>query len=296
MKSYPIHYHTLKNGERLAYSRTGTTGPALILLHGNLSSSVHFYQLAEALEGNFQLILPDMRGFGHSSYQQPVHSLQELALDLVELMDVLAIPSYAILGWSTGGGVALEMAALKPQAVEQVFLLASIGIQGYLSPSGINRPQLGLLPLLIQTNRAMAKWNPVLQKVELALQNRDQRILKKIMDPLYQLYPISEQDYQTYMDAMCQQQNYSDIFINLFTFNMTNRTNGLVAGTNRIQDVTCPVIIIHGDKDKVVRMDSALLTYQTLKQQAQLYVMDAGHSIQTDQPNQLADILRKHLL
>lgn len=204
-------------------------------------------------------------GFGHSSYKNPVHSLQELAQDILELMEQLDIPRYSVLGWSTGGGVALEMAALRPETIEQVFLLSSVGIQGYLSPNKSNIAQFSLLPMLIQTNRAMAKWNPALQKVELALQQKDRRLLNKIMEPLYQLHPISETDYQIYMEAMCQQRNYSDIFINLFTFNMTNRHNGILAGNNRIQLVECPLIIIHGDKDKVVRLDSALLTYQTKK-------------------------------
>ncbi|HEM3696116.1 TPA: alpha/beta hydrolase [Streptococcus suis] len=295
MKSYPIYKQTLNNGEELAFSQTGQRGPVLVLLHGNLSSSVHFYHLMEALEDSYRLIAIDMRGFGHSSYKNPVHSLQELAQDILELMEQLDIPRYSVLGWSTGGGVALEMAALRPETIDQVFLLSSVGIQGYLSPNKSNIAQFSLLPMLIQTNRAMAKWNPALQKVELALQQKDRRLLNKIMEPLYQLHPISETDYQIYMEAMCQQRNYSDIFINLFTFNMTNRHNGIQAGNNRIQLVECPLIIIHGDKDKVVRLDSALLTYQTKKEDSHLYVLDGGHSLLTDQAEQVQAIIRKHL-
>lgn len=295
MKSYPIYKQTLNNGEELAFSQTGQRGPVLVLLHGNLSSSVHFYKLMEDLQEEYQLLAIDMRGFGHSTYHNPVYSLQELAQDILEMLEHLSIPTYSVLGWSTGGGVALEMAALKPETIQQVFLLSSIGIQGYLAPNKSNIAQFSLLPVLIQTNRTMAKWNPALQKVELALQNRDTRILKKIMDPLYQLHPISDEEYQIYMDAMCQQRNYSDIFINLFTFNMTNRHNGILAGNNRIQLVECPLIIIHGDKDKVVRLDSALLTYQTKKEDSHLYVLDGGHSLLTDQAEQVQAIIRKHL-
>lgn len=292
MKEYPYYQQVLSKGETLAFRKAGQSGPHLLLLHGNLSSSTHFQDLMTALEKNFQILAVDMRGFGQSTYNKPLHSLQDLADDLLEFMEHLNVPYYSVLGWSTGGGVALEMAAKSPQVIERVFLLSSVGVQGYLPPSKSRMIHFNFLPMLTNTNPALAKWNPVLQRIEYALKTRQESMMRKILSPLYQHSSISDQDFQIYMEAACQQQNYSDICLLLFTFNMTNRHNGMVAGNNRIQAVTAPVIIIHGNRDEVVSLDSAYLTAQYLPQ-AKLYILDAGHSILTDQPAQLLKILQK---
>ncbi|HGF1448971.1 alpha/beta hydrolase [Streptococcus suis] len=294
MKHYPYHYHDLSNGERIAYRTAGSTGPYLLLIHGNLSSSTHFQHLMKALEQECQLIAVDMRGFGRSSYHKSLHALQDLAEDLLELMDALSISAYSILGWSTGGGVALEMAASRPTAIQRLFLLSSVGVQGYLPPSKSRLVSFNILPILANTNPALAKWNPVLQRIEYALKSGQESLMRKILSPLYQNTPISDEDFRLYMEAACQQRNYSDICLLLFTFNMTNRHNGFVAGNNRIQQVTCPVHILHGTSDDVVSLESAYLTAHYLSQ-ATLQFFDAGHSILTDQPQALLASIRQAL-
>lgn len=289
----PIFKQDLPNGEILAYRKAGQKGPHLVLLHGNLSSSMHYSTLMERLKNHFQLIAIDMRGFGDSTYHQPITSLSDLAEDVWNLLDILKISDCFLMGWSTGGGVGLEMAAMRPNKIKTLILLSSIGIQGYTDPNKVNLAHLQFFPMLLNTNRAMAKWNPALQKMEFALKNKDRKLLDKVLRPLYQYNPIPEEEFQLYLHATCQQQNYSDIFLNLFTFNMSDKSNGITNGSNRYQLITAPIMIIHGDKDKVVSLESALLTYQYLKKQATIHILDAGHSILTDQPEQLDTILKR---
>ena len=60
--------------ETLAYLDRGR-GEAVLLLHGNMSSSLHFTPLFERLAEGFRLIAPDLRGFGDSTYHEPFDSL-----------------------------------------------------------------------------------------------------------------------------------------------------------------------------------------------------------------------------
>ncbi|MGT2711067.1 alpha/beta fold hydrolase [Streptococcus oriscaviae] len=295
MTLFPISQQELTTGETLSYRKVGKKGPVLVLLHGNLSSSVHFEKLMEQLKDHVQLLAIDMRGFGHSSYHQSIASLTDLARDVLNLLDLLAIDRCTVLGWSTGGGVALEMAALRPKLIQQLVLLSSVGVKGYVTPKDNPLTALGMFPFMIPASKALTKWNPALQKIEYALKHRREGLIRKILAPLYQNNPISEQEFQVYLDAAYQQRNYSDIFLSLFTFNITLEHNGITLGNGHIEKIQAPVLIIHGDKDPVVSLDTAKLTHKALQPHSQLIVLEAGHSILTDQLDQLTALLKDYL-
>ena len=109
--------------ETLAYLDRGR-GETVLLLHGNMSSSLHFTPLFERLAAGFRLVAPDLRGFGDSTYHEPFDSLGELAEDVYLFMEALDIPSAFVVGWSTGGGIALEQSALWiPETLKQRCLM-----------------------------------------------------------------------------------------------------------------------------------------------------------------------------
>ena len=60
----------LGNGEKYAFIETGKGAP-LLLIHGNMSSGVHFSPILPALAEKFHCFAPDLRGFGDSSYNKP---------------------------------------------------------------------------------------------------------------------------------------------------------------------------------------------------------------------------------
>ena len=125
-----MEYIVLDNGEKIAYRRVGE-GKKLLVLHGNFGSSLHFRRLIDNPPAGVELILPDMRGFGESSYNTRITCLKDFALDMVELCAKLGIERLPVLGWSLGGGVAMEMAALAPELVEKLFLMNSTSCYGY---------------------------------------------------------------------------------------------------------------------------------------------------------------------
>ncbi|MGT2800918.1 alpha/beta fold hydrolase [Streptococcus marmotae] len=294
MKFYPSYTQPLSNGETLHYLKTGSSGPTLVLLHGNLTSSRHFQSLMHALEADYQLLAIDMRGFGLSTYHAPITSLQDFAFDILEFLDLLGINHYYLLGWSTGGGVALEMAAARPQAIKKLFLLSSLGLKGYLQEGSFSLSPLQPLPFFSSIEAELFKWNPMLQRIEYALSQCQEQTVKQILKPLYSHTPISQQDWAIYLEAAYQQRNYSDVFRNLLTFNMTEQYNGLVTGNNRIKQVTCPVAILHGKNDSIIHIDTAYQTKSYLPQ-ASLHLFEAGHSILTDQLDQLITTLLKEM-
>ena len=125
---------SLSNGEIITYREEGAGGKTLLLIHGNMSSSKHWDILAEKLKDTYKIIAVDMRGFGGSSYNTPINSLNDFAKDIEEVLDILKIEKCSVIGWSTGGGVALELSANIKEKIEKVILLESVGIKGYPIP------------------------------------------------------------------------------------------------------------------------------------------------------------------
>jgi len=99
----------------IAVTDSEGAGPVLLMIHGNSSCRQVFRnQYAGEIGKEFRCIAYDLPGHGESSdaldpeksYWMPGYA--DLA---IELMEKLEIPSYAVLGWSLGGHIGLEMLA-----------------------------------------------------------------------------------------------------------------------------------------------------------------------------------------
>ncbi|WP_419191286.1 alpha/beta fold hydrolase [Saltatorellus ferox] len=140
---------------RIAYLDAGPkAAPALLLLQGSPGSGSDFRDVVPLLRDRFRLIAPDLPGFGQSSKDIPDVSVRAHAGYCLELMDELGIERVHAVGFSMGGGVALEMIDRAPERVESLTLLAAIGVielellGGHTLNHGIHGLQLGALRAL----------------------------------------------------------------------------------------------------------------------------------------------------
>ena len=77
--------------ETLAYLDEGQ-GEVVLMIHGNMSSSVHYEPLISRIKDRYRCIAVDLRGFGDSTYHDRFDSLAELAEDVNLLLEKLEIP------------------------------------------------------------------------------------------------------------------------------------------------------------------------------------------------------------
>lgn len=103
--------------------------PVVVLLHGTPMAGESFDALAPKLAPYFRVIVPDLPGFGGSTRNIPDYSIRAHAAYLVQLLDYLQVDSAHLVGYSQGGGVALEFYDLAPGRTRSVTLLSSIGVQ-----------------------------------------------------------------------------------------------------------------------------------------------------------------------
>ena len=108
---------------RLAYSDEGP-GPAVVLLHGFPLSRAMWEPQVTGVGSIYRIIAPDLRGHGDSPAPEGVYTMDEMADDVIELLDTLHLDGPVVLGGlSMGGYVALSMMARYPQRIRALMLM-----------------------------------------------------------------------------------------------------------------------------------------------------------------------------
>src|SRR5215472_17305232 len=111
----PLEGSATLNGISLHYELRAE-GPPLLLLHGGTGCHGDWaYAGREFFEREHRLIIPDARGHGSSTNDQPTITHRQCALDTLALLDHLAIQRCKAVGVSMGGNILLHMATLQPE-------------------------------------------------------------------------------------------------------------------------------------------------------------------------------------
>ena len=110
------------NGITIHYTRTGGNKPPLILLHGLMTNGLCWTGLAQALEPEYDVIMPDARGHGQSSAPDHGYHYEDHAADIAGLIRALRLPPPFLLGHSMGGMTAAVVASRNPNLLRGLVL------------------------------------------------------------------------------------------------------------------------------------------------------------------------------
>ncbi len=139
------------NGIRLWYAVFGHGSP-VILLHGGLANANYWGLQVRALESHYEVIVMDSRGHGRSTMGTQPISYDLMASDVLTLMDYLHIPKAAIVGWSDGAIIGLDIAIHHPNRVTKLFAFAANS-----NPSGVR--DVSKIPVFVKFEaRAKAEY------------------------------------------------------------------------------------------------------------------------------------------
>jgi pimeloyl-ACP methyl ester carboxylesterase len=112
------------NGIKIWYATFGRGAP-VILLHGGLANSNYWGLLVRALSPRYRVIVMDSRGHGRSSRDARPYGYDLMADDVIGLMDYLKIKKAALVGWSDGGIIGLDIALRHPERLTKLFAFAA---------------------------------------------------------------------------------------------------------------------------------------------------------------------------
>jgi pimeloyl-ACP methyl ester carboxylesterase len=100
-------------GTALCYSSAGD-GIPLVLVHGSAVDARTWDGVAPDLARDYRVITYDRRGYGRSVHK-PVRDHRLHARDLIAVLEQVAAEPAVVVGWSSGGNVALAVAASRPE-------------------------------------------------------------------------------------------------------------------------------------------------------------------------------------
>lgn len=111
-------------GAQIFYKVYGKGDP-VVLLHGGLGNSAHFGFQLPALIDKFQVIAIDSRGQGRSTKGKAAITYDQMAADVIAVLDKLAIKRASVVGWSDGGEVALKLGIGFADRVDRLFVFGA---------------------------------------------------------------------------------------------------------------------------------------------------------------------------
>ena len=126
----------IKLNEKWNYSKfpivIAGEGQPLLLLHGFDSSFLEFRRIYPSLKKHFQVIIPDLLGFGFSPRcATNQYSPSKIVSHLIDVIDNLKlIRKLSIVGASMGGSAAIKLSNEIPNLIDKMVLLSPAGLFG----------------------------------------------------------------------------------------------------------------------------------------------------------------------
>ena len=247
------------NGIQLAYERRGK-GTPLVLLHGYPLDHHLWDEVLPLLEGTFDIILPDLRGFGESATVDSTSSMDEYASDIAGLLDQLNIQKTAIVGHSMGGYVALAFTRLYPDRVSGL---------GLISSQVLSDPP----------DRKEGRYKSAADVAENGIGS-----VVATMTPKF----TADERLQSFARASMERQQPAAYIGALKA--MAERLDS----TSLLSSLKVPVVIIHGNSDALIPADRAREVKTALPEAYLVEISGAGHMPMMEAKEKTAQAL-KHL-
>ena len=117
--------------ERVADDPSTPPERTVILIHGNVSSALFWQEVMQHLPGDLRVIAIDLRGFGGTEHSpvDATRGVRDFSDDVHATLEVMGIPTAHLVGWSLGGGVAMQYALDHP--VLSLTLLSPVSPYGF---------------------------------------------------------------------------------------------------------------------------------------------------------------------
>lgn len=248
------------NGTTIAYEDHGGSGPAIILSHGFLMDHTMFDAQVAALSPTYRVITWDERGFGETKSQGDF-SYWDSAHDALALLDHLGIHQAVVGGMSQGGFLSLRVALTAPERVKALILLdTQAGTED---------------PASVEPYHAMhAAW---VEHGPVAVQD----IIASLI-----LGPGEWSEWFTKWAAL-QPDQFTAAFHCLM-----NRDDI----TDRLPEITCPALIVHGTADASIPMEKAEVLRDQLGGATRLVAVEGGpHAANMTHPDEVNEAILQFL-
>lgn len=246
------------NNIDLSYDRSGK-GTPLVLIHGFPLDLSIWDSVVPLLENDFDVIVPDLRGFGESSTVDEPYTMLDFANDVAGLLDFLGVEKAAFAGHSMGGYVALAFAKEYPDRVNALAMISS--------QAAADAPE-----------RKAGRYKTAKDVLEKGVD-----VVAEAMTPKLS----ANEKVQEFVNLLMKAQSPAGV------------TGALKAMAERedfapvLSQFTFPVVLIHGDADLLIPIDRAKEIKSILPTAQLVKLKKAGHMPMMEFPKETAEALKK---
>ena len=258
------------DGRQLSWYEVGQ-GQPLVLLHGWSISADAFAEVAPLLSDGYRLLIPDLPGHGESS---PAVSddIPGLSADIIAWLDAVTDVPFALVGWSLGGMISINIASSGSCPVKNLTL---IGTTPRFTKSG--------------------DWDyglPATQVRVLArnLKRRYEATLGEFFSLSISGEIITSERLRTIRNFAVRNSQLPDKAV------AENLLGQLAAQDQRgaLASIECPVLVIHGENDHVSPVDAGRYLATAVPNGRMAEFPGVGHAPFWSQPKKFVDCLREH--
>ncbi len=239
----------------------------MLLLHGSgpgTTGSGAWATTVEALGTTWHVVAPDHAGFGRTPLPPGSRGGLRMWTDLAAgLMDALGVETYAVVGHSMGGAVALAMAAERPHQVSRVVAVSTMGAPG--------------APLSAELD---AVWAAPADRT-----GAREMLGRLLLDPAL----VTETAVEARAAAM---QEGDDAFASIFPPPRARWADDLTLSARVLSGVRVPVLLVHGAQDRVTPLATAALPLLEHLTDVRLHVLGrCGHVPAVEHPLEFRRLL-----
>ena len=227
----------------------------VMLLHGLGSTSVSWQmQMNELMQKKFRPIAPDIPGFGKSKRFDGRWTVSSAAQNLVEMMNELGEESFAVVGFSMGGAVALQIVLDFPEKINKLVLVNTFAA---LRPRDLDEA-----------------WYFVRRFVKASLLGAEAQAELVA----HRVFPHPEKE--DYRNVVVKQILEAD----RNTYNQAMRSLGRFNVLSRLKEISIPTLVITGERDTTISAHTQEKLVCSIAGAQQVFIPDAGHAAMIDQP------------
>ena len=263
LNEMPVHYRILGQGK------------PLLLLHGT-GASLHTWDgWMTELQDSFQLIAVDLPAFGLTGpHPERDYSIPAYVDFVKDVVDELALDSFALAGNSLGGLIAWAYTAKHPEKVTELVLLDAAGLPGANAAS--DKPPLPMRLAQNPLTAAMLKWfTPrfIIKNSLLDVYADDTKVTDELVDRYFEM-SLREGNRQAFIDR--------------------SNTSTLM-DTSLLRSIYQPTLILWGAQDQWIPLSDATRFANLLPNDTLMVLEEVGHVPMEEVPSETAQIAREWL-
>jgi 3-oxoadipate enol-lactonase len=246
------------------WGRDEGEGPAIVLLHGVGANHTLWNAVIPDLVGSFRVVAPDLRGHGRTPAPPGSEmTFDELARDVLGLLDAKGVPTAHLVGMSGGAFLALRMALDRPDRVKSLTMVS------------------GAAYCDNHTRSVAERWIETYTK-----EGADPFALRLLKDVYYPDWIEEHLDFADQVRAEVARTDYGPAV-------RWSRAMMKFDERNRIASVARPTLIIQAMDDQVVDASHGRILRQSILDAQIRIFAETGHMIPIERPSETAAAVGK---